>query len=253
MGTMDEQTTFDEAILRSWSIVFDLDYNDLANPEIVIRVRDDPDDANRIHLWYVGAKLVIRLDGSLLDKVNEFIVTVPNNTTPMFTDFIEFYGKENLIIDVYSSVHFLNSSDFIPFRVPASFLIKTLSIEDKEDLDKLHSACSEFDVDESWVMINHPQLVGCYYKDLLVSAASATHFWANFADLGILTHPEFRGKGLGKTVVSALTEKILKETDKIPLYRADEKANPASFRLAQSLGFKKHSEQISLEFQNGKK
>lgn len=93
------------------------------------------------------------------------------------------------------------------------------------------------------------QVVGCYYKDLLVSAASATHYWANFADLGIITHPDFRGKGLGKAVVSALTERVLKETNKIPLYRADEIANPASFKIAQSLGYKKKSEQISLEFQ----
>ena len=129
-----------------------------------------------------------------------------------------------------------------------------MSPDDKDDLEQLHSACSEFDVDESWVMIDHPKLVGCYSKNLLVSAASATYGWGvNFADLGILTHPDSRGKGLGKAVVSFLTERVLNETDRIPMYRADEIANPASFKIAQSLGYKKKFEQISLEFQNKKK
>ncbi|MBY9000205.1 MAG: hypothetical protein KGD64_04770 [Candidatus Heimdallarchaeota archaeon] len=152
---------------------------------------------------------MIRLDSSLLARTNEFVTSIAKEFIPQASDFIKYFGEENLSIDVYSSVHFLR---------PTDFTVKSLTKEDKADLEQLYSACEEIEVDEAWVLINHPQVVGCYYKDLLVSAASATHYWANFADLGIITHPDFRGKGLGKVVVSALTESVLKETNKIPLY-----------------------------------
>ncbi|MBY9000204.1 MAG: hypothetical protein KGD64_04765 [Candidatus Heimdallarchaeota archaeon] len=39
---MTNYTSFNEAILRGWSEVIELDYENLLQPEIVIRIRDAP-------------------------------------------------------------------------------------------------------------------------------------------------------------------------------------------------------------------
>ena len=59
----------------------------------------------------------------------------------------------------------------------------------------------------------------------------------------ILTGEEYRGRGYGKSCVSAVT-KAVHDTGRVPLYRVDEH-NIASVRTAKSLGYRIYSEWFS--------
>ena len=59
-----------------------------------------------------------------------------------------------------------------------------------------------------------------------------------FHAVGVGTHPDYRGKGLGKAVVSALVEHIVSEGG-IALWNSDSE-NTVSLALARSVGFIEH-------------
>ena len=77
--------------------------------------------------------------------------------------------------------------------------------------------------------------VGCFDGEKLISVASYW-FWGDFlADIGILTAPAYRGKGIGRAVVGYLC-KIGIEMGRINVYRHSN-VNRASDKLSSALGF----------------
>ncbi len=79
-------------------------------------------------------------------------------------------------------------------------------------------------------------------------AASATVNWQSprFADIAVYTNPQERGRGWGRSVVTALAHHLL-QTGRTPLYHV-EPSNEASLQLARSVGFVNTlSEQLWLE------
>jgi ribosomal protein S18 acetylase RimI-like enzyme len=68
-------------------------------------------------------------------------------------------------------------------------------------------------------------------------AASATVNWQSpqFADIAVYTDPQQRGRGWGRTVVTALAHHLL-QTGHTPLYHV-EPSNEASIQLARRVGF----------------
>lgn len=70
-----------------------------------------------------------------------------------------------------------------------------------------------------------------------VIGASATLNWQtdNFAEIGVNTHPDFRRRGWGRSVVSAMANYLL-ENGRIPLYVVAQN-NQVSVQLAERVGF----------------
>lgn len=75
----------------------------------------------------------------------------------------------------------------------------------------------------------------------VVAAGNLTPFRAQFADVGLITHPDHRGQGLAKRLASRMI------TDTLPAgvvrYRAL-RANAPSIAVAQSLGFVARGENL---------
>ena len=70
-----------------------------------------------------------------------------------------------------------------------------------------------------------------------VIGASATLNWQtpNFAEIGVKTHPDYRRRGWGRSVVSAMANYLL-ENGRMPLYVVAQN-NKASVQLAERIGF----------------
>lgn len=81
------------------------------------------------------------------------------------------------------------------------------------------------------------QAYGIYVKGRLVAYADIATRGDYACSLGVFTEQHFRGRGMGKSVVSAATRAILK-AGRIPLYSADE-SNLASLSICRSLGYLK--------------
>jgi predicted GNAT family acetyltransferase len=113
--------------------------------------------------------------------------------------------------------------------------LRKLSGEDASAMAALHEACSAEEVEEGYVEVTHQIAFGCFQSEQLV-AASSGYERTGFLDIGVLTHPGFRKKGLGKSVVGALCAWGI-EKHIIPQYRHDA-LNLNSQHVAESLNFK---------------
>lgn len=82
---------------------------------------------------------------------------------------------------------------------------------------------------------------GIYHDSELVSAATIIIWGETIAALKVATLPEYRGRGYGSAVTSAVTRAILNETHLIPQYDTAT-SNHYSQRIAEALGFKRYGQ-----------
>src|SRR5262245_25024709 len=113
------------------------------------------------------------------------------------------------------------------------------------DLDQLSAACDPADAAESalaawthWVHVIRE-------RDLVVAAAGAQVWAGTLANLGVLTRPDRRGRGLGATVAASVMRAAL-AAGLVTQWRARWELT-ASRRLAAGLGFVELGEQVSYE------
>lgn len=119
---------------------------------------------------------------------------------------------------------------------PASAQVRRLSLDDQQSFDALIAAVSEDEADEAFVELDHWLVYGYFHQGQLVCASSAYPFSLapNLADIGVLTHPEFRGHGFATHTVRTLAQSCFNE-GKEPQYRC-QLTNLPSMALAAKAG-----------------
>lgn len=126
-------------------------------------------------------------------------------------------------------------------HLPGSFALRRLTRSDDEQVRLLEEAVSVEEASEAYVSVKHEMACGVFQlrgqgeTPVLVTAASA-YERAGFVDPGVLTHPDFRGRGFGSAAVHALCEWAIRQK-RVMQYRCDQE-NAASMGLARRLGFK---------------
>jgi predicted GNAT family acetyltransferase len=93
--------------------------------------------------------------------------------------------------------------------------------------------------------IEHP-CSGVFVRDQLASLAGYEIWSGGIAHISIVTHPEFRGDGYGRSAVAHLMERVI-GAGLLPQYRTLE-ANGASMRLAEALGFQRYAVTVAVRF-----
>jgi GNAT superfamily N-acetyltransferase len=113
---------------------------------------------------------------------------------------------------------------------------RQLTLADAEAFAEFAVAAPAEDMDEASVELDHWLVFGTFADGRLASAASM-YPWrgTGFADLGITTLPEYRGRGLAKRTVRAISARALAEGYE-PQYRC-QLDNTASASLARAAGF----------------
>jgi GNAT superfamily N-acetyltransferase len=112
---------------------------------------------------------------------------------------------------------------------------RQLTERDRESFNAFQAEASEQDLEDAYVDLDHWAAFGCFDGDRLVSAASA-YPWENspIADIGVLTLPEVRGKGLARAVAQAII-RFSRRQGYEPQYRS-QLDNHASVALAKACG-----------------
>lgn len=107
---------------------------------------------------------------------------------------------------------------------------------DAAEFERFGSGAPADDREEAFVEIDHWLVYGTFLEGELVAAASA-YPWrdSRLADIGVITLPAFRGRGLGTHVVRAIAGDALRHGYQ-PQYRC-QTDNVASAALAVSAGF----------------
>lgn len=134
--------------------------------------------------------------------------------------------------------------DAAHFRPVAGLAASPLAPQDPA-LAELRRACGEDDWDESgFAGLGDDPLYGIKEDRRLVVAGKLSPYRARPADVGVLTHPEHRGRGLARRLVSEMVARVLPDVG-IVRYRALV-ANVASLSVAAGLGFMPRGENLAL-------
>lgn len=110
--------------------------------------------------------------------------------------------------------------------------IRALTTNDAQQLEELRAACSEIERDTGDVEISQHSVIGWLETGALLSAASLI-VEGQIADVGVLTHPDHRGRGLGKAVVTALIHRALEAG--LTVQYMTQQENTGSRRIAAAL------------------
>ena len=118
----------------------------------------------------------------------------------------------------------------------ASSGTRRLTTDDSAAFDRLTAEAPDDDLEEAFVEFDHWLVFGTFVETRLVSVASM-YPWSGtqLADLGVITVPEFRGRGLGRATVRAISAAALVKGYE-PQYRC-QLDNAASVALATAAGF----------------
>jgi RimJ/RimL family protein N-acetyltransferase len=113
----------------------------------------------------------------------------------------------------------LDPATFRPASPAPGQQVRELTEADRDDFERFLAQCSEDDLEEGDVDIGgeHELTMGMQIEDRIVAVASMFE-WRGFSDLGVLASPQFRRQGAGKTVVSALCERLL-DGPRVVVYR----------------------------------
>jgi GNAT superfamily N-acetyltransferase len=115
---------------------------------------------------------------------------------------------------------------------------------DDPGLEALREACGE----DEWAEAGFAHLEGLAYgfrqDGLMVAAGNMTGYRGVPADVGVMTHPAFRGRGLARRLVSYMTAEQL-PTARVVRYRALQ-TNLASLAVAGLLGFVGRGENLAV-------
>ncbi len=142
---------------------------------------------------------------------------------------IELNGADHLFYLSSAEQKLLRSESFPP-------MIRQLTMDDANVFKAFVSSAPEDDLDEAFVELDHWLVFGYFVDERLVSATSM-YPWSgtSFADLGVITLPQFRGRGFGRQIVRAISAQALQQGFE-PQYRC-QSDNVASARLAKASGF----------------
>ncbi|MDV3508296.1 GNAT family N-acetyltransferase [Elizabethkingia anophelis] len=114
--------------------------------------------------------------------------------------------------------------------------IRRQNVSDAEAFEYFVSSASEQDLDDAYVELDHWVVFGSFEDGKLVSAASM-YPWGDdvkIADLGVLTLPNYRGKGHARNLVHTICKYTLQQGYE-PQYRC-QIDNHASVALAAASG-----------------
>jgi GNAT superfamily N-acetyltransferase len=236
---------FESTIYQNWAEYFGCPVETIQQYGTTLLSESKYDGDKIIALWYIGKHTFAQLDPAYHYQLDELAKNLPSNTS-LTGDLIQkAWGDEAIQSRDIGLAYYLLPLDLQNYTPPKPFTLRQLTKADTEAMSALHSANTPEDVDEGYVEVTHQVAFGCFLDEQLLAAASG-YERTGFLDIGVLTHPGFRKKGLGKAVVGALCD-WANQQNIIAQYRHNI-INSGSENMAKSLNFQMFfkSESISL-------
>lgn len=229
-------------IYEGWADFFGCPADLFTHPGSTILIEEKNRGTGNVYLWHIGKHAVAEVDPDVFDQVSAVEAA---DRTLRLEDLQRFFGTDRVVLDHSETIYYLHPGHFRPATLPAPYQVRPLQAADEAGLSQLQAACEAEEVDDAWIQIDQPFVVGCFHGAQLVAVASISNTWKKLTDIGVLTHPAYRRLGLGKGVVSRVCEREI-ALNQVAQYRSILKLT-GSHRLALSLGFTKHFEVTSLQ------
>ena len=225
------EKAFEDRILGIWADRFGTNADYLRRPCTIVTDENDWDEAGKFVLYELGKASVLRIGKNTLARLGAIDL---NSRAVQPDDIPPPAAAQPPLLD-----YFLGPDDFSEHPPPSGVAARMLdTAADHDDLMALFGACSDSDLDEADIYVDalDPVNFGIYHGDMLAAYASYRDFdHSGLMDIGVLIHPEHRGKGLGKAVVSAICKHGIAAGD-IMMYHVfcD---HTHSKRIPEALGF----------------
>jgi len=234
-----------EEIHAFWAQTLGCEPGDLTRPGTRLVHFAEWGNTNRVSILRREGASIVLLAPGLLDTLLQAVQwheelsksvpsRAPGKTCPGITtrDLQALLGEARISPRPSDHLYYLTLEAFRPFEAG---VVRQLGREDAALLEELNAACTPHDRRQGEVEIDHPVVVGCFDDGRLAAAASFIFYGEAVADVGVITHPEARGRGFGKAAVTGLSRWGL-EHGRILQYRAAV-SNPGSIHIAESLGY----------------
>lgn len=235
---MDKDTmnidTFENTIYRNWTGYFGCPMEIAQQSGTTLLPESKYDGDKVIALWHIGKHAFAQLDPAYYSQLKKLTEELPANTS-LTGDLIQTcWGSERILSRDIGLAYYLFPPHLPAYLPDQPFILRQLSEADTNAMFVLHAANTPEDVDEGFVEVTHQVAFGVFFGEQLVAAASG-YERTGFLDIGVLTHPDFRKKGLGKAVVGGLCE-WANQHNIIAQYRHNIN-NAGSQNVARSLKF----------------
>ena len=190
-------------------------------------------EIEELYLFQAKEKLLRRFSVVKQDRKSVVLYVFDNFKWILMPDYHQDIKEED--VELYTKrddtrIMFINKNNFD--NIEHERICRKLTEEDRYKFEVFHKACPNSDKQQGMVSLSDPVVYGCFVDGKIVSVASLWNWGDTLSDLGILTHPDYRGKGYGLSVCQTL----IKGTNRLYIWRCDVK-NEASFSLAKRIGF----------------
>jgi len=234
---MKTDNKLEQVVYAYWARRFGCEREDFRQPGTLVLKEKELAGTGKAHLYHIDRMSVLRADPSLAEQAGlaDGCSRDSGSLSASQLQALAPVGVESTFLDYY-----LDARDLKLFPVPAPFTTRRLDAQHEDSLLlDLYAACTEPELDAADIDADKPDAVICgLFAGTRLAAYAGYRVWEeHFADIGVLIHPDDRGRGLGKAVVSTLCEWCLGDDVLVPMYRVFS-YNAHSCRIAQSLGFR---------------
>ena len=247
---MDEQRqAFEKRIYQTWAVYWECDPALFSVPGVTLCQRINQGSSTGIHIWQIDRHTFVEHTPSHAEQVGRVLRGLDESEPVTGAKLAQGWPGQTIDAVTGGLIFHLFPEDLPESHLPGGFALRRLIEDDREQLQLLEEHNSPEDVSEAYVAVNHEMAFGIFQLrgqgevPMLVTAASA-YERTGFVDPGVLTHPDFRGRGFGSAAVHALCQWAIRQ-NRIMQYRCDQ-ANAASRGLALRLGFRQFVVQDSI-------
>lgn len=232
-----DKNSFEKRILENWATYFGYPVEITDQPGTTLLPESKYEGEKVVALWHIKNHTFAQLDPNFYSQLDIIIKELPAHTAITGAQIENVWGKELISSRDSGFMYYLFPPDMPNYHPHSPFILRQLTEADTDHMSALQAANTPEDVDEAYVEVTHEIAFGCFQGNQLVAAASG-YERTGFLDLGVLTHPDFRKKGLGKAVVGATCE-WAHQKGMIAQYRHNA-LNISSQNVALSLNFRKY-------------
>ena len=236
-----------DAIDTAWAASLGCEVADLSVPGVHL-VPGGPELAayRGIYAARFGPAVLLYCPAELIERVRMAVAEADPDAVFRPAGLRRLAGLDDAVVLGPSRHGFVDAAHFRPVAGAAASRLAP----DDPALGELRRACGEGDWAESgFAGVGDDPLYGVKEDRRLVVAGNMTPYRAKPADVGVLTHPDHRGRGLARLLASEMVAEALPVVGLVR-YRAL-LANVASLSVAAGLGFVPRGENLALRLDQG--
>jgi GNAT superfamily N-acetyltransferase len=221
-----------ETVDRYWSSFLGCPQEALSTQQTLVVPHADLGDYHGLFLFVRQGLLVVSVPRHLLETLRPQAIAWSPVDVLQEASLQHHLGEtvERVVGPAY--VGYTDHNLFQPVCAPGA---RVLGPQDVTAFAALQAACSMLEWEHGGSHLGERPVVGADAGGHVVAAAGYTVWGDVIAHIAVITHPQYRGQGYGRAVVSRLTVDVLRQ-GLVPQYRTLV-ANQPAMAIARALGF----------------